>query len=173
MISYVPQNSIAFKGTLKDNITLFERYDDKTIDEVIRDVNLNKKSKEIQMISENGDNISGGELRKVNIARAFLEDRPILLVDEFESALDEESSKLIAEKFLNSEKTVIMISHNLEQSFLKKFDSIIFMGNGEIIATEKYEVLLENCDNFYNYLTHTAHGGGNIHEYNTTSVSFK
>ena len=72
LISYVPQNSIAFKGTLKDNITLFERYDDKIIDEVIRDVNLNNKSKEIQMISENGDNISGGELRKVNIARAFL-----------------------------------------------------------------------------------------------------
>ena len=64
-------------------------------------MNLNNKSKEIQMISENGDNISGGEL--INIARAFLEDRPIILVDEFESALDEESSKLIADKFLSSE----------------------------------------------------------------------
>lgn len=170
LISYVPQNSIAFKGTLKDNITLFERYDDKIIDEVIRDVNLNNKSKEIQMISENGDNISGGELRKVNIARAFLEDRPIILVDEFESALDEESSKLIADKFLSSEKTLIMISHNLEQSFLQRFDSIIFMENGEVTAMGKYEVLLKNCDNFYKYLIQTAPSGGNIHEYNTTSV---
>ena len=122
------------------------------------------------MISENGDNISGGELRKVNIARAFLEDRPIILVDEFESALDEESSKLIADKFLSSEKTVIMISHNLEQSFLQRFDSIIFMENGEVTAMGKYEVLLKNCDNFYKYLIQTAPSGGNIHEYNTTSV---
>lgn len=65
------------------------------------------------------------------------------LVDEFESALDEGSSKLIADKFLSSEKTVIMISHNLEQSFLQRFDSIIFMENGEVTAMEKYEVLLK------------------------------
>ena len=47
-----------------------------------------------------------------------------------------------------------MISHNLEQSFLKRFDSIIFMENGKIIATEEYELLLNNCDNFYDYLIH-------------------
>lgn len=170
LISYVPQNSIAFKGTLKDNITLFECYDDKMINEVIRDVNLYNKSKEIQMITENGDNISGGELRKVNIARAFLEDRPILLVDEFESALDEESSKLIADKLLSLEKTVMMISHNLDKSFLQRFDSIIFMENGEVTAMENYEVLLKNCDNFYKYFIHTSLDGGNIHEYNTTSM---
>lgn len=35
---------------------------------------------------------------------------------------------------------------------------------------EKYKILLKDCDNFYKYLIHTAPGGGNIHEYNTTSV---
>lgn len=173
LISYVPQNNIAFKGTLKDNITLFECYNDEMVNEIIRDVNLINRNKEIHIISENGDNISGGELRKVNIARAFFEDRPILLIDEFESALDEESSNLIADKILNSEKTVIMISHNLEQSFLQRFDFIIFMENGEVAAIEKYEVLLKKCDNFYKYLIQTTPSGGNIHGYNTTSVSFK
>ena len=44
------------------------------------------------------------------------------------------------------------------------------MENGEVTAMEKYEVLLKNCDNFYKYLIQTAPSGGNIHEYNTTSV---
>lgn len=62
------------------------------------------------------------------------------------------------------------ITINLEQSFLQRFDSIIFMENGEVTAMEKYEVLLKNCDNFYKYLIQTTPSGGNIHEYNTTSV---
>lgn len=44
------------------------------------------------------------------------------------------------------------------------------MENGEVTAMGKYEVLLKNCDNFYKYLIQTAPSGGNIHEYNTTSV---
>lgn len=173
LISYVPQNSIAFKGTLKDNVTLFEHYDNKCIDKVIKDVNLSNKSNEIQVVSENGDNISGGELKKINIARALLENRPLLLVDEFESGLDEESSKLITDKLFDSENTIIMISHNLDKSFLKRFDSIIFMEKGKIIAKDKYELLLGTCDNFNDFLIYTATDGGNHHEYNITSLSFE
>ena len=64
-------------------------------------------------------------MKKINIARALLENRPLLLVDEFKSGLDEESSKLITDKLFDSENTIIMISHNLDKSFLKRFDSII------------------------------------------------
>lgn len=87
-------------------------------------------------------------MKKINIARALLENRPLLLVDEFESGLDEESSKLITDKLFDSENTIIMISHNLDKSFLKRFDSIIFMEKGKIIAKDKYELLLGTCDNF-------------------------
>ena len=76
-------------------------------------------------------------MKKINIARALLENRPLLLVDEFKSGLDEESSKLITDKLFDSENTIIMISHNLDKSFLKRFDSIIFMEKGKII--EKYK----------------------------------
>ena len=137
------------------------------------DVNLSNKSTEIQVVSENGDNISGGELKKINIARALLENRPLLLVDEFKSGLDEESSKLITDKLFDSENTIIMISHNLDKSFLKRFDSIIFMEKGKIIAKYKYELLLETCDNFNDFLMYTATDGGNHHEYNITSLSFE
>ena len=44
------------------------------------------------------------------------------------------------------------------------------MEKGKIIAKDKYELLLKTCDNFYKYLIQTAPSGGNIHEYNTTSV---
>ena len=70
-------------------------------------------------------------MKKINIARALLENRPLLLVDEFKSGLDEESSKLITDKLFDSENTIIMISHNLDKSFLKRFDSIIFMEKGK------------------------------------------
>lgn len=90
-------------------------------------------------------------MKKINIARALLENRPLLLVDEFKSGLDEESSKLITDKLFDSENTIIMISHNLDKSFLKRFDSIIFMEKGKIIAKYKYELLLETCDNFNDF----------------------
>ena len=99
----------------------------------------------------------------------MLENRPLLLVDEFKSGLDEESSKLITDKLFDSENTIIMISHNLDKSF----DSIIFMEKGKIIAKYKYELLLETCDNFNDFLMYTATDGGNHHEYNITSLSFE
>lgn len=48
--------------------------------------------------------------------------------------------------------------------------TINLMKKREVTAIEKYKILLKDCDNFYKYLIQTAPSGGNIHEYNTTSV---
>ena len=57
--------------------------------------------------------------------------------------------------------------------FLKRFDSIMFMEKGKIVAKDKYELLLETCDNSNDFLIYTATDGGNHHEYNITSLSFE
>ncbi|EFQ58958.1 hypothetical protein HMPREF9192_0793 [Streptococcus vestibularis F0396] len=82
-------------------------------------------------------------MKKINIARALLENRPLLLVDEFKSGLDEESSKLITDKLFDSENTIIMISHNLDKSFLKRFDSIIFMEKGKLLQNTSMNYYLK------------------------------
>ena len=77
------------------------------------------------MVNENKDNLSGGEMQKISIARAIYKDSDILILDEPFSAIDTKSVDKILDTLLKDERSLIMISHNLSQDKINKFDKVI------------------------------------------------
>ena len=125
IISYVPQKIFLFESSLKNNIKLFQdENNDVKFDEIITKVFKNKKNFNdlSNEIKENHTKLSGGELKKIGIARALYKDHKILIIDEGTAGLDAEYSKYIISEILNMNKTVFFISHDLSQ--IKNFDVV-------------------------------------------------
>ena len=101
------------------------------------------------MIGENGVKLSGGEKQRLSIARAFLKDSKIILLDEATSSLDSETEEKI-QKALNkliSNKTTVVIAHRL--STILNSDKIYVLDKGSVVAQGKHDQLL-NSSNIYN-----------------------
>ena len=157
-VSYVPQNSFLFSGTIKENITINNSdieekkfndiiYDCK-IDNILnnRDINLNS------IISENGKNLSGGERQRIALARALSTSSDIYIFDEATNQLDKKSELEIMEYVwrILEDKTCISIMHDL--NLLKKADKIVVMSNKQIIGVGKHEELIYSNDIYRNLL---------------------
>ena len=116
MFSVVSQNVYLFNMSIKDNICLGLDIDDKKIDDVIKSVNLDSLVSERGLdyiIGENGLMLSGGQKQKIAIARALIQDRPIIILDEATSNLDMETVSMISDMFDSSlkNKTILCVTH--------------------------------------------------------------
>ncbi|MEK4761127.1 ABC transporter ATP-binding protein [Viridibacillus sp. FSL E2-0187] len=150
-IGIVSQGSSLISGTILDNLLygLDEEHIDKaSIREALRYANLEEfvdkqKDKLDTNIGESGDKLSGGEKQRLNIARLFLKNPDIILLDEPTSNLDIESRNLVLEsiKALTKDKTVIKVTHNLEE--VKPGDNILFIEDGEIVCKGSHERISE------------------------------
>jgi len=100
------------------------------------------------VIGENGHTLSGGERQRLSIARAFLKDAPIVLLDESTASLDPETetSIQIALERLTKNKTVIMIAHRLRT--IEKCDQIIVIDEGKIVGCGKHTDLMASCNTY-------------------------
>ena len=96
------------------------------------------------VVGERGTMLSGGERQRIAIARAILQNAPILILDEATSALDSEAEIMIEKALQNiiKDKTVIAIAHRL--STLRSMDRIIVLENGKIIEEGPIDELLKN-----------------------------
>ena len=103
------------------------------------------------LIGENGSKLSGGERQRLSIARAFLKDAPILLLDEISASLDVDNEMKIQDSLnkLIVGKTVVIISHRLKS--VEMVDKIIVMDKGKISAQGTHRELLEKSK-LYNRL---------------------
>ena len=137
-ISVVPQDISLFHRTILENI----RYGrpNATDDEVLRaavaarcDFVENLPQGLDTMVGDRGVKLSGGQRQRIAIARAFLKDAPILLLDEATAALDSESEEAIREALtrLMRGRTVIAIAHRL--ATLRNFDRVVVLKAGKII----------------------------------------
>lgn len=102
------------------------------------------------LIGENGSKLSGGERQRISIARAFLKNAPIIILDEISASLDVENEMKIQES-LNSlikGKTVIIISHRLKS--IENADKIVVMNNGKVEAAGKHFELLQKSSTYKN-----------------------
>jgi subfamily B ATP-binding cassette protein MsbA len=156
-MSIVTQEPILFNDTVASNIALGKDKDDiEEITEAAKIANahnfiINKEDGYKTNIGDRGMKLSGGERQRVTIARAVLQNPPILILDEATSSLDTESERLVQDAIINlmQNRTSIVIAHRL--STIRNADEIIVLQQGEIIERGTHESLIA-IDGFYNKL---------------------
>ncbi len=154
-ISVVPQNSILFMGSIKDNITYGkQKYTQKDLDKVIEMANLQEFLDELPdgintEVGEHGGKLSGGQRQRITIARALIRDPSILILDEATSALDNISEFHVQKAIASSIKgrTTFIVAHRL--STIRDADRIVVMEQGEMVECGTYEELMEKKGKFY------------------------
>ena len=155
-IAVVPQQSILFSGTIRENITYgMDNISDDRLWEVIKAANLDDLILSLPdglntMITEHGSNLSGGQRQRISIARAFIRDPRILILDEATSALDTVSEKKIQEAIHNliQNRTTLIVAHRL--STIRDAGRIAVVGNGGLKEFGTYDELMAMKGEFYN-----------------------
>lgn len=154
-ISVVPQRVHLFSATLRDNLLLAAPHaGDDALTAMLCRVGLDKLLEDDGLnawLGEGGRQLSGGELRRLAIARALLHDAPLMLLDEPTEGLDATTEsqmlELISDVMRN--KTVLMVTHRLRG--LSRFDQIIVMDNGQIIEQGNHADLLARQGRYYQF----------------------
>lgn len=164
-IAFVPQDTSLFHRSIRENIKYSNEH--ASDDAVKRTAKLSQASEFIEslphgydtLVGERGVKLSGGQRQRIAIARAFLKDAPIVILDEATSSLDSQSEHAIQESIeeLMKHRTVIAIAHRL--STLKKMDRIIVIENGKIIEDGQPDDLLKKQKGvFKNLWDHQING---------------
>lgn len=153
-MSIVHQNAPILNDTLRNNITYYNDYSIEQVNKVVHEAGLNHFVKSLPLgldtvINENGNNISGGEKQRINIARTLLKNTDLLIYDEPTSNLDHITAKEIEKNLLNKNNTCIMITHKLEENLLERFDEILVLDHGTIAEPGTFNDLLERKGIFY------------------------
>ncbi|QIK13250.1 cysteine/glutathione ABC transporter ATP-binding protein/permease CydC [Leclercia sp. 29361] len=154
-VSMVPQRVHLFSATLRDNLLLAAPgTGDDLLAAMLEKVGLHKLLEDEGLnswLGEGGRQLSGGELRRLAIARALLHDAPLMLLDEPTEGLDATTERQILD-LLEKEmqgKTVLMVTHRLRG--LVDFDQIIVMDNGQIIEQGSHAELLAKQGRYYQF----------------------
>ncbi len=155
LISVIHQNVFIFDGSIKDNITLYNNYNDYQIEDAIKIAGLESTINSLDnhldnLVGENGLNLSGGEKQRLSIARAVIRKSPIIILDEATAALDPETSYNIEDSILNlKDTTIIVITHKLNKELLRRYDCIIALKDGDIVEMGSFESLINKNSYFY------------------------
>ena len=148
-ISVVLQEPLLFSGTIAENI----RYGrlDATMDEIVAAAKAANAHEFIErqpqgydtLLGERGAQLSGGERQRISVARAFVKDAPILVLDEPTSSIDSKTEGVILDALedLMEDRTSFMIAHRL--STVRDADLILVVNDGRIVEQGSHEELLE------------------------------
>jgi ATP-binding cassette subfamily B protein len=147
-IAYVPQEPLLFHSSIRENILLARP--DASAEELRHALEtahaahfVNHLEDGIEsVVGERGVKLSGGQKQRIAIARAVLQNAPIMILDEATSALDSESEQIIKNSFseILQNKTAIVVAHRL--STLSEMDRIIVIENGKLVEDGNHESLL-------------------------------
>ncbi len=151
-ISIVFQDVTLFGSSVMENIRIGNKNaTDEEVIEAARLANCHEFVEKLPngyhtLIGENGSKLSGGERQRISIARAFLKNAPIILLDEISASLDVENEMKIQES-LNSlikDKTVIIVSHRLKS--IENADRIVVMNAGRIDSIGTHKELIKRSE---------------------------
>lgn len=131
-ITIVRQEAILFQDTLRNNLTMYSDVGDDRLIETLKSLGLDRFAN-LQaldtVITENGANLSGGEKKRICLARALLRDTSVLILDEPLANLDEAVTRKIEDLLLAiSEKLLLVVSHQFSEEKLCLFDDVIILG---------------------------------------------
>ncbi len=154
-MSVVPQDVFLFSDTIKNNIAFSNK--NASLEEVkrvaafasIKDEVENFKEGFETMVGERGVTLSGGQKQRVSMARAFLKDSPVILMDDSLSAVDNNTEKIILGNMRTylEEKTAIIITHRIFS--LLEFDQILVLDEQHIAEQGTHELLMEEKGIYY------------------------
>jgi subfamily B ATP-binding cassette protein MsbA len=155
LFGIVTQESILFSDTIENNIK-YGSNSDKTIDDVklachfaYADEFIDKLPEKYQtMVFPRGSNLSGGQKQRLCIARAIIDNPPILIFDEATSALDTDSEQKVqkAIDMAAGNRTVIIIAHRL--STIMSADKIFVLDNGVVVGAGTHDELMKTCERY-------------------------
>lgn len=152
IVSYVFQDSFLFHDTIENNIRMGNEkaFHEEVVDAAkranIHDVIMALPNGYDTVIGEDDSYLSGGEKQRITIARVFLKDTPIVILDEATSYADAENESKIQGAFarLATDKTVLIIAHRIKS--IENADQILVLKQGELQSFGKHEALLNQCD---------------------------
>jgi ATP-binding cassette subfamily B protein len=156
-ISVVPQESVLFEGTVRENITYgLGSVSEKQVDGALQAANALEFVRELPegvdtLVGERGARISGGQKQRLAIARALIRNPRVLILDEATSALDSQSEKEIqlALETLMSSRTTFVVAHRL--STVQKADRILVLDRGVLVESGAHADLV-NAGGLYQKL---------------------
>lgn len=158
LTTYIPQSPYIFSMTLRENISFYQP--DAADEEIIQalkatglyDIFTTFPNGLDELLGDGGRNLSGGQEQRIALARAFLTNRKIMLLDEPTSHLDIETEFELKETMLPlfNEKLVFFATHRLH--WMKEMDSIIVMDQGTIVESGTHEELVAAKGFYYKLL---------------------
>lgn len=129
IITVMRQDAILIQDTLKKNISMYQDISDEKVIEVLSKVGLDNYANHESLymeVDEGGTNLSGGEKRRVTLARSLLRETPILILDEPLANLDDKNMISIENQLLSIvDRTLIIISHQFSTENINKLDEVI------------------------------------------------
>jgi len=160
-VSIVFQDVTLFNTSIMENIRLGrESATDEEVKEAARLANcmdfIEKLSDGFNtLIGENGAELSGGERQRISIARAFLKDAPVLILDEISASLDVDNEKKIQDSLnkLIKDKTVIIISHRLKS--IENVNKIVVIDEGLVETSGNHDELIKDSKVYKNLIEKT------------------
>jgi len=140
-ICYISQNEILFTDSLYNNLVLDKVVEIDELNKVVSDCEVNDIVNNSNLgykllIEEDGFNLSGGEKQRIILARSLLKQSKIFIIDEGLSQVDVSLERKILKKILNTDSTIIFISHRLDN--LDLFERLIELEGGKIKRDDRF-----------------------------------
>ncbi len=144
-ISYISQDPILFRGTLRENIDLLQAHPTEHLISILRLFQLSQFASQLGLnftIEEKGRNLSMGERQLVCMARCLLQNSPVVIFDEATASIDPHTEEIIAKvaQPFFAGKTQILIAHRL--STLESCNRVLWIDAGELVMVDKPEKII-------------------------------